>query len=176
MNKDRTESVNIQGKPFELVGPRLETGDRAPDFRVVNVALKPKTLENLKGSIRIFSVIPSIDTPICASQAMRFNQESSQIPGVKCYTVSMDLPYALDRWCTLSRVDSFYMLSDYQEGSFGMAYGTLIKDLRLLTRAVFVVDEPGILRYVEYCDELYTHVDYSLALDSVKDLVGKAAL
>ena len=173
MNMDKSSKVNIQGKPFTLDGPRLEVGDRAPDFRVVNVALKPLTLDTLKGSIRIFSVIPSIDTPICASQSMRFNQESSQIEGSKCYTVSMDLPYALDRWCTLSRVDSFYMLSDYQEASFGKAYGSLIKELRLLTRAVFIVDDSGILRYVEYCDELYTHVDYSLALDAARDLAGK---
>jgi thioredoxin-dependent peroxiredoxin len=170
MNKERPGAVTIQGNPQTLVGPLLTVGETAPDFNVVNVALKSLTLNDLKGGIKIFSVIPSLDTPICATQAKRFSDESSSLEGVRCYTVSMDLPFAQDRWCTLSKVDSFYMLSDHRDASFGKAYGVLIKDLRLLSRAVFIVDEGNILRYVEYCDEIYSHVDYTSSLEAASRL------
>lgn len=172
MKNERPAAVTIQGNPFTLVGPKLEVGDKAPDFRVVNVSLKPVTLGDVKGAVRIFSVIPSIDTPICATQAMRFSEESAKIDGVRCYTVSMDLPFAQDRWCTLSKVDSFYMLSDHREAVFGEAYGVLIRELRLLSRAVFIVDGSGVLRHAEYCDEVYSHVDYTSAMEAATRLAG----
>lgn len=172
MTMERANAVKIQGQLHTLIGPRLQPGERAPDFRAVRVSLQPVGLNDLKGEIKIFCVIPSIDTPICATQARRFSQEAAQIEGVKCYTVSMDLPFALDRWCTLSKIDSFYMLSDYQEASFGEAYGVLIKDLRLLSRSVFVIDRDGVLCYAEYCEEVYEHVDYSKAFEAVRELAG----
>jgi len=173
MTQERSGAVKIQGVPHTLVGPRLEKGDTAPDFRVVNVALKPVTLSDIKGQIRIFSVIPSIDTPICATQARRFSEEAAAMEGVRCYTISMDLPFALDRWCTLSRIDSFYMLSDHREASLGAAYGVLIKELRLLSRAVFILDENNVMQYVEYCEDIYSHVDYEAALEALRRLPGR---
>jgi len=170
MKNERPGAVAIQGKPLTLVGPRLEVGDRAPDFKVVNVALKEVTLGDLKIGVKIFSVIPSLDTPICSTQAMRFSEESAKIEGVRCYTISMDLPFAMDRWCTLSRVDSFYMFSDHRDQDFGLAYGVLIKELRLLTRAVFIADSDNVLRYVEYCKDIYEHVDYSSSLEAARNL------
>ena len=167
---ERPGAVAIQGKPLTLVGPKLEVGDRAPGFKVVNVALKDVTLGDLKNGVKIFSVIPSLDTPICSTQAMRFSEESAKLEGVRCYTISMDLPFAQDRWCTLSKVDSFYMLSDHREASFGQAYGVLIKELRLLTRAVFIADADNILRYIEYCDDIYEHVDYAASLEAAGKL------
>ena len=169
---ERPDAVKIQGKPLTMMGPKLEIGDAAPDFRMVNVALKPVTFEDLKKGIKIFSVIPSLDTPICSTQAMRFSEESKKIEGVRCYTVSMDLPFAQDRWCTLSKVDSFFMLSDHREASFGESYGVLIKELRLLSRAVFIADENNVLRYVEYCEDIYNHVDYTASLEAAAQLAG----
>lgn len=173
MNIERPGAVKIQGNPMTLVGPQLAVGDKAPDFSVINVALKPIALNDVKGRIKIFSVVPSLDTPICSTQARRFSEETAAIEGVRCYTVSMDLPFAQDRWCTLSKVDSFYMLSDHRGASFGQAYGVLIKELRLLARAVFITDEQNILRHVEYCDDIYSHVDYSASLDAARRLAGK---
>lgn len=174
MDNERFGAVTIQGKPQTLVGPQLEVGNKAPDFNVVNVSLRPVTLEDVKGRIKIFSVIPSLDTPICSTQARRFSEESARIEGVRCYTVSLDLPFAQDRWCTLSKVDSFYMLSDHRDASFGKAYGVLIKEMRLLSRAVFIVDEKNILRYAEYCDEIYSHVDYESSIVAASRLADLA--
>lgn len=174
MNIERPAAVKIQGNPLTLVGPQLAAGDKLPDFSVINVALKPVALKDVKGRIKIFSVVPSLDTPICSTQAKRFSEETAEIEGVRCYTVSMDLPFAQDRWCTLSKVDSFYMFSDHREASFGIAYGVLIKELRLLTRAVFIADENNILRHVEYCDDIYSHVDYAASLDATLRLAGLA--
>ncbi len=173
MNIERPGAVKIQGNPLTLVGPQLAVGDKVPDFSVINVALKPIALNDVKGRIKIFSVVPSLDTPICSTQARRFSEETAAIEGVRCYTVSMDLPFAQDRWCTLSKVDSFYMLSDHREASFGLGYGVLIKELRLLARAVFIVDEMNILGHVEYCDDIYSHVDYSASMDAAIRLAGK---
>ncbi len=174
MKIERPGAVKIQGNPQTLIGPQLAVGDRAPDFSVVNVALKPVTFKDIKGRIKIFSVVPSLDTPICATQAKRFSEETAKINGVRCYTISMDLPFAQDRWCTLSKVDSFYMFSDYREASFGRAYGVLIKELRLLSRAVFILDEMNILGHVEYCDDIYSHVDYSASIEAARRLAELA--
>ena len=160
----------MRGKPLTLIGPELKTGDKAPDFEVVGDGLQPVNLEKTGGAVRIFSVIPSLDTPVCDAQTKRFNEEAAKLPGVEIYTVSMDLPFAQKRWCGAFGVDRIKMLSDHRTGSFGEAYGTLIKDLRIESRAIFVLDKDNTIKHVEYVKEVADHPNYETALSSAREL------
>ena len=151
-----------------LVGPELHTGDQAPDFEVVTDSLQPVNLEKTGNSVRIFSVVPSLDTPVCDAQTKRFNEEAAKMPGVEIYTVSMDLPFAQKRWCGAYGIDKVKMLSDYKTGSFGEHYGTLIKELRIESRAIFVLDKNNTVKYVEYVREVGDHPNYEAALEAAK--------
>lgn len=168
MSEERPNAVTLKGNPFTLVGPELKVGDKAPDFETVGKDLKPVTLGDTEGSIRVFSVVPSLDTPVCDAQTRRFNEEVTQLTDVKIYTVSMDLPFAQGRWCEAAGVQNVTMLSDHRSGEFGTRYGTLIKELRLNCRAIFVVDEENTLRHVEYVSEVGEHPDYDAALEAVQ--------
>jgi thiol peroxidase len=156
------------GNPMTLVGPELKAGDPAPDFKAVDESLKEVTLGSTGNSVRIFSVVPSLDTPVCDMQTKRFNDESGKLNGVTIYTVSMDLPFAQKRWCGAFGVDHVKMLSDHRDASFGQAYGTLIKELRILSRAIFVVDKDNIIRYVEYVPEVSQHPNYDAAIAAAR--------
>jgi len=156
------------GNPITLLGPELKVGDTAPDFQCVDMGLQPVTLKDTGTSVRIFSVIPSLDTPVCDAQTKRFDEEVVHMPGVEVYTVSMDLPFAQKRWGTAFDVDRVKMLSDHRDGSFGGNYGTLIKDLRLESRAIFVVDKENKIRYVEYVKEVADYPNYDAALAAAK--------
>ena len=158
----------MRGNPLTLVGPELKAGDAAPDFNLVDGSLKPVTLKDTGNHVRIISVIPSLDTPVCDAQTKRFNEEAGKLPDVSIYTISMDLPFAQKRWCGAFGVDHVKMVSDHRSGSFGEAYGTLIKDLRILSRAIFVVDKNNNLRYVEYVKEVGDHPNYEAALAAAK--------
>lgn len=171
MSKERSGAVTLKGNPFTLVGPELKVGDQAPDFEVVDSSLAPFTLANTEAGARIFSVVPSLDTPVCDTQTRRFNKEASELEGVTIYTVSMDLPFAQKRWCAAAGVNKLVMLSDHRSGDFGQKYGTLVKELRLDTRALFVIDAQGVIRHVEYVKEIGDHPDYESALAAVKGLV-----
>jgi thiol peroxidase len=164
----------MKGNPLTLVGPELQAGDHAPDFSVVDGTLSPVNLEKTGHSVRIISVVPSLDTPVCDLQTKRFNEEAAKLPGVDIITVSMDLPFAQKRWCGAFGVDRIKMLSDHRSGSFGESYGTLIKDLRIESRAIFVLDTDNIIRYVEYVKEVADHPNYDAALAAAK-VAGKAA-
>lgn len=172
---ERPGSVTLKGKPFTLVGPELKVGDKAPDFVAVGRDLKPVTLADTKGKIRVFSVVPSLDTPVCDAQTRRFNQEAANLPGVGIYTISMDLPFAQSRWCAAAGADKVIMLSDHKDASFGASYGTLIKELRLDSRAIFVVDDNDIVRYIEYVREVATHPSYDAALEATRKLTNSNA-
>ena len=158
-----------------VVGPELKTGDHAPNFQAVDDALKTVDLAATGNGVRIFSVVPSLDTPVCDAQTKRFNEEAGKLPDVSIYTISMDLPFAQKRWCGTYGVDHVKMVSDHKNGSFGENYGTLIKDLRILSRAIFVVDKDNTIRHVEYVKEVADHPNYESALQVAKSLVGGAA-
>ena len=158
----------MRGNPLTLIGPALQAGDPAPDFHAVDVTLKPVTLKDTGSNVRIISVIPSLDTPVCDAQTKRFNEEAAKMPNVDIITVSMDLPFAQKRWCGAFGVDKVKMLSDHVDGSFGSHYGTLIKELRIESRAIFVIGEDNTLRYVEYVKEVADHPDYDAALAAAK--------
>lgn len=143
-------------------------GDKAPDFSAVDLGLNVITLASTGNGVRIFSVVPSLDTPVCDMQTKRFNEEAGKLPDLTIYTFSMDLPFAQKRWCGAMGVDHVKMASDHKDGSFGEAYGTLIKELRILSRAIFVVDKDNTIRYVEYVKEVGDHPNYEAALEAAK--------
>ena len=168
--QERRGAVTFKGNPLTLVGPEVKVGSKAPEFQGIAQDLSPITLAGLKGKTLLISVIPSLDTPVCDLQAKRFNGEAAQLPGVEILNVSMDLPFAQKRWCGAAQADRIKTVSDHKDASFGTAYGTLIKELRLLARAVFVIDQGGTVRYAEYVPEVTSHPNYDAALAAVRQL------
>jgi len=171
---ERAGATTLKGNPLTLVGPELKPGDKAPDFSMVDNGLKPITLGDTGSTVRIFSVVPSLDTPVCDAQTKRFNEEAASLPGVEIYTVSMDLPFAQKRWCGAFGVDKVKMLSDHKDGSFGSSWGTLIKELRIESRAIFVLNKDNSVRYVEYVKEVADFPNYDAALAAARS-AGAAA-
>jgi len=165
----------LRGNPLTLIGPELKAGDGAPEFECVDTGLQPITLAKTGAGVRIFSVVPSLDTPVCDAQTKRFNEEAAKLPGVDIYSISMDLPFAQKRWCGAFGVDRLKMLSDHRAGSFGSAYGTLIKELRIHSRAIFVLDGGNQIRHAEYVKEVADHPNYDAALGAVRSLTGQSA-
>ena len=165
---ERAAGTTLGGKPFTLVGPELKVGDSAPEFNAVDSSMKPVSLADTGSKTRIFSVLPSLDTPVCDAQTKRFNEESRKFQDLDVYTVSMDLPFAQKRFCNTFALDNVKMLSDHKDGSFGEAYGTLIKELRILSRAIFVVGPDNKVKYVEYVPEVSDFPDYEAALAAAK--------
>lgn len=165
---ERPNAVTLRGNAFTLQGPEIKAGDKAPDFTVLDNDLKPVSLKDTQGKVRIISVVPSVDTPVCDQQTRRFNQEAAKLPNVEILTISMDLPFAQKRWCGAAGVDKVRLLSDHREASFGRAWGTLVKELRLNARSVFVVDKDGTVRHAEYVKEISAHPDYDKALNAAR--------
>jgi thiol peroxidase len=165
---ERSGKVTIKGNPLTLIGPALRAGDKAPDFTVLDAELKPVSLKDFAGKTRIISVTPSLDTPVCDLQLRRFNAEAAKMPGdVVVLNISMDLPFAISRFCTSAGIDRAKALSDHRDASFGTAYGVLIKELRLLARSIFIIDKDDVIRYVEIVPEVTDHPDYDKALAAV---------
>ncbi len=169
---ERPGAVTLHNNPFTLVGPEIKSGDKAPDFTLVGNDMKPFGLKDTAGKVRILSVVPSLDTPVCDQQTRRFNEEAGKMPNVEVLTISMDLPMAQKRWCGAAGATHVRTLSDHRDASFGQAYGTLIKELRLEARSVFVLDKDGTVRHAEYVKEVSNHPDYDKALKAAKDLAG----
>jgi len=169
MAQERTGVVTFAGKPVTLVGPAIKVGDKAPDYTVLATDLSQVTSASSKGKVRLISVVPSVDTGVCDAQTRRFNEEGARLgDNVAILTVSADLPFALKRWCGAAGIDKVQTLSDHASMSFGSAYGTYIKELRLDTRAIFVVDSNDKVTYVEYVPEITQHPNYEAALEAAK--------
>jgi len=169
--EERTGITTFKGTPVTLLGPALKVGDPAPDFRVVDAALTDITLADYKGKTRIISAVPSLDTPVCDTETRRFNQEAAQLPdSIVVLTISLDLPFAQKRWCAAAGIDRVITLSDYRERSFGTSYGVLVKELMLLSRAIFVVDSDDIIRSIQHVPEITTEPDYAAVLEAAKGL------
>ncbi len=171
MANERPNAVTFRGNPLTLLGSELKVGDRAPDFVTVGKDLKPVRMADTRGTTRIFSSVPSLDTPVCDAETRRFSAEASGLPNVKIYTISMDLPFAQSRWAEAAKAKQIILLSDHKDGDFGLHYGTLIKELRLDSRAVFVVGEDDIIRYVEYVPEITEQPNFEAALAAIRQLV-----
>ena len=172
---ERAGATTLKGNPLTLVGPELKAGDQAPDFSLVDNSLKPVSLKDTGNHVRIISVVPSLDTPVCDAQTKRFNEEAARLPGVDIITVSMDLPFAQKRWCGAFGVDNVKMLSDHKEGSFGTSYGTLIKELRIESRAIFVLDRNNQIRHAEYVKEVADFPNYDAALTAARNATAATA-
>lgn len=155
--------VNFKGNPITLEGHHVEVGEPAPDFRVVTNALEDISTSEFSGK-RVYISVPSIDTSVCDMEVRRFNEEATKLKNAKIYVISMDLPFAQARWCGAADIQNVTTLSDYKERNFGQNYGTYIKELGLLTRAVFVVDEEDKITYVEYCEEVTSEPNYEAVL------------
>ncbi|MDA7027224.1 thiol peroxidase [Bacillus sp. CLL-7-23] len=164
-------SITFKGNPVTLIGSKLQAGDQAPDFTVLSNSLEEVTLSDIKGKIAILSVVPSIDTGVCDAQTRRFNEEAAGLGSVNVYTISADLPFAQKRWCGANGIENVETLSDHREMSFGEAFGVYMKELRLLARAVFVLDENGVVTYAEYVKEVTNHPNYEKALEAAQSLV-----
>jgi thiol peroxidase len=170
--QERKGVITFQGNPLTLLGTDIKIGESAPDVTLLGNDLSPVQLSAYKGKVRVLSVVPSLDTPVCDLQTRRFNQEAGKLgDDVAILTISMDLPFAQKRWCGAAGVDKLVTLSDHREAAFGKAYGVLIKELRLLARAIFVVDKEGALQHVELVKEVTKEPNYDAALKAVKKLV-----
>jgi len=164
--------ITFQGNPLTLMGKERKVGDQAPDFEVLGNDLSPVKLSSFRGKVCVISSVPSLDTPVCDMETRRFNDEASKLgPDVAILTISMDLPFAQARWCGAAGVDQVTTLSDHRDTAFGEAYGVLIKELRLLTRCIHVVDREGVIRYVQLVKEITQEPDYDAVLSAVNELV-----
>ena len=167
--QERIGVVTFKGNPLTLLGPDIKIGDAAPDFHVLDQSLGVVKFSDVTGKVRVLSAVPSLDTPVCDAQTRRFNQEATKLPSnIEVWTISMDLPFAQRRWCGATGTDRVKVFSDHRDASFSTNYGCLVKELRLLARAVFVVDAQGIVRHVEYVREMTTHPNYDAALATAK--------
>ena len=170
--QERDGIVTMKGNPITLMGTEPQVGDKAPDFVAIDNDLNPVTFDSFRGKVCIVSSVPSLDTPVCDMETRRFNDEAGRLgDDVEILTISMDLPFAQKRWCGAAGVDRVQTLSDHRDAAFGQAYGVLIKGLRLLARAVFVVDKEGTIRYIELVKEIASEPDYDSLLTAVKELV-----
>jgi thioredoxin-dependent peroxiredoxin len=170
--KERFGLITLKGQPVTLLGNSIQEGDTAPDFHVADNDMKPFSFSSVGENISIITSVPSLDTPVCDLEARRFNQEAINLSkNIRILVISMDLPFAQKRWCAATGVSNVTTLSDYKEASFGTQYGVLIKEVRLLARAVFVVSPERIVRYVELVKEVGQEPNYEMALDAAKKLL-----
>ena len=163
--------VTFGGKPVTLVGNRCKAGEMAPVFTVIDAGLQPVSSDVFHGKVRIFSIFPSVDTPVCSLQNIRFNREASKLgDDVVVLALSGAPPSAQNRFCAAEGIDRVHVFSDYKELDFGIKYGFVIDELRLLARGVVVVDKDDVVRYVEYVPEITHEPDYDKALAVVREL------
>lgn len=170
---ERTGIITFAGNPLTLLGNEVKVGDKAPQFTVVDKELKPVSLSDFQGRIKLISVTPSLDTPVCDLQARTFNEEAAALPdSIAVLNISMDLPFAIARFCANAGIEKIKPLSDHRDASFGSAYGVLIKELRLLSRSIFVIDAQDAIAYIEMVPEITNAPNYDRALEEVKKLAG----
>ncbi len=167
--KERPGLITMRGNPLTLVGNEIKIGDEAPDFTALDPNLNPVSFSTFRGKTCLLSSVPSLDTPVCDMETRRFNEEASRLgPDISILTISMDLPFAQKRWCAAAGVAHLQTLSDHRDASFGLSYGVLIKELRLLARAIFLVDQKGIVQYIQLVKELTHEPDYEEVLKAIK--------
>ncbi|MFY9558268.1 MAG: thiol peroxidase [Blastocatellia bacterium] len=164
-------NVTFKGNPVSLTGSEVKVGDTAPDFKIQKSDMSEYSLGSSAGKTRVILTVPSLDTPVCDTETKRFNEEASKIPGVEIACISMDLPFAMKRWCAATGVDKIVTASDHRDASFGEKYGVLIKGGpldHLHARAVFVVGPDDKVKYTEYVSDIASQPDYDAALAAAK--------
>ncbi len=169
---DRKGMVTFAGKPLTLTGNEVKAGDKAPDFKAVDKDLSEVRLSDFAGKVKILSVTPSLDTPVCDLQARKFEEDAGALGDkVSVINISMDLPFAIARFCAGAGIKNIRTLSDHRDASFGNAYGVLIKELRLLSRSIFVIDRSDVIRYIQIVPEITNEPDYDKAVAEAKKLI-----
>lgn len=169
--KERAGMVTMHGNPLTLVGNEIRTGTLAPEFTALDTDLNPITFSSYRGKVCILSSVPSLDTPVCDMETRKFNEEATKLGDrIQILTISMDLPFAQKRWCGAAGVNKLKTLSDHKEAQFGTAYGVLIKELRLLARAVFLVDQKGMLQYMQLVKEIASEPNYEEVWSALKKI------
>ena len=170
--EERSAAVSMHGNPLTLVGKELSVGDSAPDLELLDNDLNPIKLSSFQGRICVISAVPSLDTPVCDMETRRFNEAAGQLgDNVVILTISVDLPFAQKRWCGAAGVENVVTLSDHRDTAFGTAFGVLIKELRLLGRSIFILDQNGSIQYIQNVKELSEEPDYDAVLEAVQKLV-----
>jgi thiol peroxidase len=164
----RNDVVKFGGNPVTLIGKEIKIGDKAPDFTVLNIDLSPLSLSDTKGQVRVISVVPSIDTSVCDIQTRWFNEEAAKIEGLTVLSISVDLPFALKKYCAAQGIAAIKTASDHKELDFGLKYGFVIEELRLLSRGTVVIDKDDIVRHVEYVANIGDQPDYDKVMTVVK--------
>ena len=171
---ERQGVITIHGNPLTLVGDEIKVGAPAPDVELLDNDLNPVKLSAFRGKVLVIASVPSLDTPVCDMETRRFNDEAANLgPDIELVTISMDLPFAQKRWCGAAGVKNLQTLSDHRQADFGMAYGVLIKELRLLARAVFIVDQQGTVQYVQLVKEVTNEPNYEEVLQALNTLAKK---
>lgn len=168
--KENIGITTFMGNPLTLLGNMVNVGDKAPCFTAINKDLSPFCLCDSKGKTVVISVVPSVDTPVCDMQTRHFNQEAAEMKDVQFISISCDLPFAIGRHCSTAGIDSIITLSDHKDTDFGLKYGFLIKELRLLNRGIVIIDKEGKVAYVEYVKENTTPPNYDAAMAILKKL------
>ena len=166
------QKVTFGGNPVTLLGDAARPGNIAPDFTVVDSDMKPVKLSDFNGKIKILSVAPSVDTPVCANQTRKFNKEATKMnDNIAVLSISVDLPFALKRFCAAEGIDNVETLSDHKDVDFGIKYGFLIEEMRLLARGIVIIDKDNTIKYVEYVSEIGEEPNYEKALEEIRKLV-----
>lgn len=167
---EKRSITTFAGNPVTLLGKEIKVGDKAPEFVALKGDLSPFTLKDVEGKVKLISIVPSVDTGVCELQTVRFNQEASKLNDVAIITISCDLPFAQARFCGAKGIENAIVVSDYKDTTFGLNYGFLIEEFRLLNRGIVVIDKDDVVRYVEYVSEVTDHPDYDKALEAAKSL------
>lgn len=165
----RTNVIKFAGNAMTLIGTEIKIGDIAPDFTALSPDLSPLSLSSTKGQVRVISVVPSIDTPVCDMQTRWFNEEAAKIEGLTVLSISVDLPFAIKKYCATKGIENIKTLSDHKDLDFGLKYGFVIEELRLLARGTVVIDRDDIVRHVEYVSNVSDHPNYDTAMTVVKE-------
>jgi thiol peroxidase len=169
---ERKDLVAMKGNPLVLLGDEVKIGQQAPDVDLLSNDLSVVKISSFKGKVLVIAAVPSLDTSVCDVETRRFNEEAAKLgDNVAIIAVSVDLPFAQKRWCGAAGIKNVQTLSDHRDTSFGLKYGVLIKDLRLLARVVFVLDKSGVVRYIDIVKEVASEPDYKSALEAVKKLL-----
>ena len=167
----RKDLVTMGGNPVTLIGKEVRVGDKAPDFTALKNDMSPYSLKDAGNGVKVISVVPSLDTGICELQTINFNETATELGNVTILTISVDLPFAQGRFCSANSIDKVVTLSDHKDLSFGMNYGFVIEELRLLSRGIVILDKDNMVKYVEYVKEVTDHPNYDKAIEEVKKLI-----
>lgn len=171
MVKERNSGITFAGDQVTILGEEIRVGDKAPNFVGIKPDMTEYSLADAGDKVKIISVVPSMDTPVCELQTINFNEMASKLDNVQIITVSVDLPFAQQRFCGAKGIDDIVTISDHRDLDFGLKYGFVIKGLRLLARGIIVLDKDNTVRYVEYVPEVTTHPDYEMAVEEAKKLI-----